>query len=215
MTRRVGKGRFPGLGAEQGFTLLELLVALAVFAVMSVVIHSSLTSMLDTRRHLEESSRRLAELQSFFRVVGRDIEQAAARPVRDGFGETLPALSWVPVPGHLQLTGGGWRNPAGLPRSTLQRVAYRFSDNDLIRDTWGILDRAPDSEPFSRVVLRGVQRFDAVFIGADEQVFTVWPPPDRSGGSPAPDQLPRAVRLSLDVAGWGRLERLFLLGTAG
>ncbi|MEN8134374.1 MAG: type II secretion system minor pseudopilin GspJ [Thermodesulfobacteriota bacterium] len=188
---------------DRGFTLLELLVALTIFALISVALFGSLTSMIDTKQHLEADSNKLRELQTAFRIIGRDIEQAIARPVRAPYQEPLKPLVWTEQPANLELTTNGRRNPVMMKRSSLQRVAYRLEDDLLVKDTWAVLDRAIDSEPFSQVLLRDVESFEVSFNGENGQIQRSWSDPVK---------LPKAVQIHLYLKNWGRIDRLFVIG---
>jgi general secretion pathway protein J len=198
-----------------GFTLLELLVALAIFAVLATIAYGALNSVLTARRAVEAKGERLAALQTALMVMERDVEQAVPREVRDEFGDRQPALIGGGTgTAVLALTRDGWRNPLGLARSNLQRVAYAFNDGRLLRASWSILDRAPDSQPYSEVLLDKVTAVDVRFLGADGQWSGYWPQ-QTAAGQAAGAQIalamppPRAVEVSLDVEGWGRITRLF------
>jgi len=194
----------------RGFTLLELLVSLSIFALISVSLYGSLSSMLDTKQHLESETEQLRDLQTAFRIIGRDIEQAVDRPVRTVYQpDPLPAMNWEEHPGVFEFTTGGRRNPLLAKRSSLQRVAYRLEDGELIKDSWPVLDRGIESEPFSQVLLRGVESFELSFVD-DMGTYRVWPQTNTSGSSGA--ALPKAVHVHLDVKKWGRIDRLFLAG---
>lgn len=200
---------------QRGFTLLELLVAMAIFAVMSVMAYSGLRSMIDTREHVEKEAEKLAEMQLAFTFLERDIQQASARTVRDESGELLAAMMWDDLlDPQMEFTKYGYPNPTGRPRSNLQRVKYQLSDGKISRHTWAVLDRAPDSESFPQVVLSGVENFTAEFLdGEMGQWHTKWPVNPLGGDITQPDmeKLPQAVRLSVDIKGWGRIQRLFLI----
>lgn len=202
------------MAAEKGFTLLELLVAMTIFSLVSITIFSSLTSMLATRDHLADDSRQLAELQTAFMIIGRDIEQSIDRPIRIGYEETAAAMIWTESPDTLEFSRNGRRNPAGLKRSNLQRIAYRFEDGRLYRDYWPVLDRPGDSPPLSRILLKNVEELDITFIGRNEQVYKSWPP-ETTPAEPSPPSLPRAINLQVAVKDWGKLNRLFLIGRRG
>ncbi|MCK4839084.1 MAG: type II secretion system minor pseudopilin GspJ, partial [Desulfobulbaceae bacterium] len=197
---------------NRGFTLLELLVALTIFALISVALFGSLTSMIETKQHLEADSNKLRELQTAFRIIGRDIEQAIARPVRAPYQEPLKPLVWTEHPANLELTTNGRRNPVMMKRSSLQRVAYRLEDDLFIKDTWPVLDRAIDSEPFSQVLLRDVESFEVSFVGANGP----WHPVNNAFGASPPasvqNDLPKAVKIILYLKNWGRIDRLFVIG---
>jgi len=199
---------------NKGFTLLELLVALTIFSLVSVTVYSSLASMISTREHLAAGSEQLRTLQTAWRVIGRDIEQTVDRPVRSGYEEDLPALRWTGAPQTLALTANGRSNPAGLTRSSLQRVAFRLEDSRLVKDSWPVLDRSIDTEPFSQVLLRDIESFEVSFIDKNEKVSRNWPPEDTVPGTNT-SSLPRAVNVQLELKNWGRINRLFLIGGKG
>jgi general secretion pathway protein J len=196
---------------DRGFTLLELLVALTIFSLISVAMYGSLTSMIETRTHLADDSQRLRELQTAFRIIGRDIEQAVDRPIRTAYEPEMPAMIWTEQPGNFELTTNGRRNPAMVKRSSLQRVAYRLEDDLLIKDTWPVLDRAVETRPFSQVLARDIEGFEMAFIDKDKVNHRVWPPAKSAFGTgDAP--LPKAVQVLLYLKNWGRIDRLFVIG---
>ena len=199
--------------STRGFTLIELLVALAIFAVLSLLAYGGLAAVLDSSELALARGERLGRLQN---AVGRmvdDLGQAATRPVRDGFGDPLPALAADPAGGNsaaLELTRGGWSNPAGQPRSSLQRVAYALDGRTLVRRVWTVLDRAPDSAPLEQRLLDGVDSFALRFLATrDGRWENGWPP---AGRDPDDAVLPLAGEVSLDVEGFGTLTRLVVAG---
>ncbi len=103
----------------RGFTLLELLVALAVFAIMATAAYSGLRSVLFTRAAVEEQNRRLADVQLAVFRLAQDIEQATPRGIRDEYGDPEPALRGGDLLDDvLILTRTGWDNPLGQSRAT-------------------------------------------------------------------------------------------------
>ncbi|MDX1606383.1 MAG: type II secretion system minor pseudopilin GspJ, partial [Candidatus Competibacterales bacterium] len=135
---------------QRGLTLLELLVALAVFAVLGAAAYSGLDSVLAARAALERDSERLRALQLGSEWLRRDLEQAVARPVRDTFGQTRPALLLEPgAELSLQLTRGGHPNPLDRNRSDLLRLGYRLREDTLQRLVALVLDGADMTEAAS------------------------------------------------------------------
>jgi general secretion pathway protein J len=196
---------------ERGFTLLELLVALAIFAVLGVAAYAGLDVVLDAKDRIEAKSDQLGRLQMLFVLMGRDIEQTARRSVRDNYGDSLPALLGSNT--ALEFTRAGWRNPAGLRRSHLQRVAYGLTDETLTRATWDVLDRAQDSEPRTVNLLGEVTALEIRYLDGSGEWRSDWPP-SAGADRPAAAPLPRAIEITLEVKGWGSIMRLFRVADA-
>jgi general secretion pathway protein J len=192
-----------------GFTLLELLVALAIFSLIAVMSYDGLKTVLNTQAATEVQADALAELQKVYLLVQRDIEQVVPRPVRDEYGDEQPALTGEVA---LQLTRGGWSNPAGRLRSSLQRVGYAFEDRQLVRYSWAVLDRAQDSEPQRQVLMGDVEEMAIRYLAANNEWEAQWPNPlaVADGNVPATG-LPKAVEITLDHERFGPLVWLFRL----
>lgn len=189
---------------NRGFTLLELLVALAIFALVAVMAYGGLRSVLDADRAVERQGKRLAELQSALLFIERDIAQVVDRGIRDELGDSRPALLGG-LDRPLELTRGGRSNPGGLARSDLQRIAYGVEDDALVRLSWRVLDRAQDSQP-DRLRLAGqVRGLRLRFLDANREWSDVWPPASGAAG------LPLALELTLELEDWGAIQRLFQL----
>ena len=198
---------------SRGFTLLELLVALAVFSIMAIAAYSGLRNVLYTRAAVEEQNRRLAAVQLAVYRLEQDIEQTVPRGIRDEYGEPQAALlGGALADDRLTLTRAGWDNPLGQPRATLQRVAYRLRDGRLWRLHWPVLDRGGRIEPRETLLLDRVREFKARFLDQDDWRDD-WPPPLVSGdeNKPDPDRLPRAVEIRLILEDWGEIIRLLPL----
>jgi len=196
---------------NNGFTLLELLVALSIFSLVGVTVYSNLSSMLETREHLQLVGRNLQELQSAFMLMSRDFEQAVDRPIRTEYGEEQSAMLWSERHEFLAITRNGRRNPARMPRSSLQRISYRLDEERLLRESWPVLDRGVDTIPFTQVLLAEVLEFQVSFIGDNDKVSRSWPPLNPGFGSDN-QALPRAIRIQLEVENWGKIDRLFVIG---
>ncbi|MBK8182220.1 MAG: type II secretion system minor pseudopilin GspJ [Candidatus Competibacteraceae bacterium] len=201
--------RFPA----RGFTLLESLIALAVFAIMSIAAYSGLRSVLFTRAAVEVQSQRLAAVQLTLFRIEQDIEQAIPRGIRDEYGEPQAALFGGELTSdRLTLTRAGWDNPLGQPRANLQRVAYRFREGRLWRLHWDVLDRGGLNEPRETLLLEQVREFRIRFLDqADWR--NEWPSATTGtdGDPKALDALPRAVEISLTLEDWGEIIRLLPL----
>ena len=206
MTRSFASLRTPAHGVG-GFTLLELIVVLAIFAVLSVMAYGGLASVLTARERVLQSLERTAALQKAYVRLRNDFQQLRARPARDGYGEAQPALLVLPD-GAVEFTRSGWRNPLAQPRSALERVAYHLdADGQLVRANWRVLDRAQDSPVSQTVVLEQVEEVQWRFLeGAAWR--DGWPPAAAAGPSTL-DAVPRAVEVLLTLKDLGEVRLLF------
>jgi general secretion pathway protein J len=199
-----------------GFTLLELLIALAIFGLLSVMSYSGLRTVLDQHARTDEAADRLGEVQKIYLLMQRDIEQIVPRPVRSEYSDELPALEGGEV---LQFTRGGWSNPLQRPRSTLQRVGYAFQDDELVRYTWQVLDRAQDSLPRQQPLTAAVTTMSVRYLSSTDKWHTRWPPDDTGqqqvtpGGQPVAQltELPKVIEITLEHEQLGELVWLFRL----
>lgn len=199
----------PKLQANQGFTLLELLVAMAIFAAIAVMTYQGLAAMIATRERTEQEGSRLATLQSAMTMMGRDFEQMIDRPIRDEYDTPRPAVvSPVGEQGEIEFSRGGVRNPTSSPRSTMQRIGYRLTGHALVRETWQGVDQVANTEPVRREVVTGVDEFHLRFLDNHRQWLPSWPPPDADADNPR--LLPQAVEVTLTLDDWGTITRLFL-----
>lgn len=182
-----------------GFTLLEILVATAVFAIMAGMTYAGLRSVLDSRRATEARAEPLAQWQRFVFTLNEDLAQAIPRTVRDELGAVEPAFAGGNAGNLLTLTraSGDWSGQASA-RGHLQRVAYRLEADGVYRQTWTVLDRTQQSQPRRRKLL-AAERINLRFYG--EEWGSVWP---AAGGA-----LPRAVEASAYLPALGELRRVF------
>lgn len=203
----------------RGFTLLELLVAISIFAIVSAMAYGALTQMLRSRDQVETERNFWRALAVTFWRINDDLGQARLRDVRDVDGARVPSFRGQPVDPRatalpsLEFTRGGVDAFDVGARSDLQRVAYRVVDGKLERLTWPVLDRAPDTKPVASALIGDIKDVEFVFYADAKQRFPVWPVPTQGGvTTPAQDTLPRAVEITITFAHRGSFSRLFLVG---
>jgi len=204
--------RTPATVACAGFTLLELLVALAIFALLAAMSYGGLLAVLRQQSYTEEAADRLGELQKLYLIMQRDIEQAVPRTVRDEFGDRQPPLVGSNA---LRLTRGGWRNPAGRQRSTLKRVGYTFDGEQLLRFSWRVLDRAQDSLALQQPLSEDIESLQLRYLDKAGKWEKQWPNALAASTATNPDGvdqvLPRAIEVTLEHKMYGTLVWLFRL----
>ena len=191
---------------RRGFTLIEMLVVLAIFAVVGLIASQLVSRTIDNHATMSERGARLTEVQRAMQLLQRDISQLSGRSIRDMLGSQLEPIR-IGSDGLIEFSRMGWRNPLGHLRAEVQRVAYIVQDGDLYRTYWGVLDRAQDSEPVVQKLLGNVEQVEFFALDAAGNEHTFWP----LLGSYADDPNNRLVALimRIEVAPFGVVERLW------
>lgn len=195
--------------AAAGFTLLELLVALIVFAIMSAIAYGGLNRIFAVRERIDAENRKWRELTLVFGRLEEDIGQAVNRTYLDSFGTRKSALI-----GHAQLVGVNDANLSlirmGAGGSTgvaadMSHVGYRLREGRLELMQWPALDLPPRAVPTVHVLMQEVQAFELAFMNEKGVWEDKWEP-DASASV-----LPRAVQIRLTLAGGTRVKRVVAL----
>lgn len=227
------RGRAPPGGdprRQGGVTLLELLVAIAIFGLVSAMAYGGLMTVMETRERVEAEGERLGELQLATGVLARDIRQHIDRGWRDAWGDRQPSIRFDPLATdpRLELVRAGGR--IGAERSELRRIGYEVADGVLYRLAWPYLDAGDDAGPArSRIAGSGAE--EARRIEALELRFHYRPSGAATDGSAAVETAPRwpptdvdraperllAVEVELRLGDGGTITRIFPIrsGTAG
>ncbi len=193
-----------------GFTLLELLVAMFIAALIFAMGYGAINQGVKSRVELQEQQAKLLELQNAVRVIEQDFVQLAPRPVRQPVGnDYYPALmSSTTTQPFVALTRNGWSNPSGIQRPALQRVAYFFENGTLRRDYWTVLDPTQSSKPVQRELLTHLKAVQIRFYSQGQTWGTQWPLSTRQQDYEA---RPVAVEITLDTENWGKIVRIIEL----
>lgn len=192
--------------SEAGFTLVELLVALAIFSLLSVAGVMLLRSGSDTQLAVKSRLEELSRGNRLYNNIEGDLAQAIARSVRDPAGASIPAFveESSDVPGMLfGFVRAGWSNLDEAPRAGLQRVAYVLDKNALKRVSWPMLDGAAPSD--AAVIVDNVSSAQIRFRDDKGEWRNDWTAVDA-------DALPRAVEMRVTIAGKPEQTMLFLVG---
>ena len=198
---------FKPIHRNTGFTLIEVIIAMSIFAIVSILAYSGLHSVINSKSHTEASLSRLQELQMTMLTLGADFQQLSDRDGHDALGGKLLKLSTQDSDYIASFTRSGWRNPADQVRSTLQRVAYHLDEDKLIRTYWTHIDRADDEQVVERTMITNIESLDLRFLDEKKEWQSNWPSANALA-SADPPELPSAVEITLNMNDWGEIKRL-------
>ena len=190
------------MNRQSGITLLELLVVIAVFSIMSAAAYSSLQSSLRAEENFGTAMEELEAVQMSLAIFQRDVMQLSRRAIRDAYGDSEAAVV-LRNGQEIIFTRGGNFSSLKLGQTELTRVAWSLQDEQLVRSTWRSLDSAQGERPLSAAVLGQVTRLQIRVLDQNSRWHQDWPL--------AASGRIRAVEITLELADWGEIRRLLPL----
>ena len=187
------------LSRQQGFTLLEIVIALAIFSVMSMMAYAGLAAMLDARASTVPRAQQLAQLQTTLYLLNEDLSQVIKRPIRDQLGSSEPAFSIGRGNEILVFTRTVPSWLANSSETNLLRVSYSLEKEALYRRVWTIPDRTQQTEYRRRKLL--------VTQGVTIKGFSA---KTKTWGEVV-GEIPKALDISFKLDGLGSVHRTFLI----
>ncbi len=192
---------------QSGFTLIEILLATLVFALVSMASFAVLDSVLKSDEASRQKIEELQALQRAFFIMERDFRQVSQRHVRAN-GERASRSVFAGGKFILESEGDavafvkdGWRNPGMvLPRSELQSVAYRMKEENLERMFFVYTDPVAGEEPRTQILLKDIEELTFEYMASSdwkEQWEEV--------------TLPQAVAVKVKTKSFGEIRRIFIL----
>jgi general secretion pathway protein J len=198
---------------SRGFTLIEILIALTIFAVMSALAYRGLTSILDARDRVAQENRKWREVSIFFARLEADLVNAVARDIRNSnnlveaafIGNTTFAKE---TEGQLMFTRMGLPGASGTLAAP-QRFGYRLKQGAVEELVWPVLDQGQRTVPAVYPLLAGVNALQLRYLDSANQWRDTWPGLASAGAPAAP--LPKAVEVALTLDTGETITRLLLL----
>ncbi|KII81240.1 type II secretion system minor pseudopilin GspJ [Vibrio renipiscarius] len=194
---------------QVGFTLIEVLVAMSIFAFLAAGAQQVLNQIYRSNAISQERSERLKTLQRALVFMDNDFRQMALRPMRTNGAEPEgKLLAWNDYlldsdNKGVMFARAGWHNPAQqFPRGEVTKVGYRIKDNELQRVWWRYVDTPIGQDGIVMPLIDQVEDFEMRFYDGKEW-RNQW---DK------PSTLPLAVEVSLTFSDYGEIERIYLTG---
>jgi general secretion pathway protein J len=194
---------------RNGFTLVEVLVALGLFALVSLMGYRGLNSLIDGQRHLQTRDEKWHALDHCFIIFHSDLDQATDRPIRNSSGVEEEGMSADFDAGGVLDALIAWTKVGSPNLGTLaaapQRVSWRLRNHQIERLSWEALDQGSRNEPKSSVILQHVERFEVRLLGPAGPQQT-W---DKHWRKPAHTGLPRALEIHIELEDGLQITRIF------
>ena len=198
---------------NNGFTLIEVIIALSIFAVLSVIGYKGLNSLIQTKERVAREDDKWQQLVLFFDRMELDVKQSVNRPVRGRNGDIEPAFI-----GHATYAGKyeaqlifsrfGDREQSGFLMDT-RRIAYRLNNGAVELLIWPSLDAAPTAKPEIFRVLSNVAQMTISYLTKDGRLVSAWP--DSLAVSEPKAFAPYALKVSIKLSSGEMVTRLLAL----
>ena len=194
---------------KRGYTLLEVLVALTVFAILATITASAMYNAFNTRERVNIQANQLNTLQMTMVLLMRDTQQIIERSV---FGDEMHLFPpFIGESKYIEFTRAGDVNPGAIAqKSTLKRVGYVCTGKKLIRRSWENLDIPLRKIYQDKVVLDNLEQCSFAYLSNSRQILSEW----RSYAvqqNQKKETLPLAIQFTLTVAAWGDMNLLFVI----
>lgn len=200
------------MNKSSGYTLLEIMIALAVFAILSTITASAMYQAFDTRARVNVQANRLNEVQLALILIARDTEQILERAVRGDEMRMFPPF--VGQKNYIEFTRGGLVNPNEMElRSTLQRVAYKCDGDKLVRRSWDALDTTNRNRYLDKTILEHLDGCKFSYLASNRQILPEWREYAVQQNQKK-ETLPIAIQVTLTIPSMGNTSLLFALPEA-
>lgn len=196
---------------QRGFTLLEVLVAIAVFAMLSLSAYQVMNNVMRSDAQSKDHNQRLKEIQRATIMMDNDFRQIVARKSRlngeEPNDKVLQAGEYLldSSSDGIMFVRTGWQNPQAMfPRGDVTRVGYRVVDDQLERVWFRYPDNVIGEKPLVKVLLDGVTKLQFSFF-ADKKWQDKWD---------TADKLPEGIKVTMTLKDFGEIERIYLVPTS-
>lgn len=192
-----------------GFTLIEILLALSIFAILATITASTLYYAFHNRERVSAQTETLIALQLAVSIMQQDTSLAIERSIRGN--DMHPFSAFIGQNGYMEFTRDGIINPNSMEkRSTLKRVAYICEGDKLIHRTWGSLNTINRSDTEDKILLSNLSDCHFNYLNRSLQTLSEWREQAVSQDQ-TKEPWPKAVQINLKLKEWGEMNMLFII----
>lgn len=197
----------PFVNRQRGFTLVEIVISLFIFAVLSVLAWQGLYQIVQVEERSREQTVEQNELSRAWAILVQDLLHLRSRAVRNQFGDLEAAYTTAIQPYEVIFSRGGLPTIADIIPVGMQRVAYLVTgDQELVRRTWHLMDGYETEQGRDQVILHGVESIQFEQLDSSNFYQPNWPPINEEMG---PRQLPRMLQVRLSMVSGDEMNRIF------
>lgn len=196
-----------------GFTLIELMVAITIFAIITVISYRTISSLIIAKERLANSQKKWGSVVNAISLISDNLNKVIPLSIRGNSEELLPALLGLEKlnnknDSQLEFTISGYIKDQVIGSIPPKRIGFRFIHGDLYVVTWPVLNRVPFTTPSSELILSNISEFKVEYYGADKKWYLNWPLENTQSMS----TLPRGVRLYMKLDTGEEIVRVWAIG---
>lgn len=187
------------MNKNKGFTLIELMVAVAIFAIISVIAYRTVSSLVTTKQVVLKTQQKWGTIANSIDKINTGWVKAIPLVVRDRNGLILPAFIGRdglngPYDAQLEFTTAGYIGDAVYGASPPHRIGFRYYEHNLYLVTWPVLNRVQGTKPEINLLLKNIDTFKATFMTPYFEWRTTWPYDEKSFVA-----LPRGIKVDIKM----------------
>ena len=193
-----------------GFTLLEILIALMIFAIIAAMTSSAIYYAFNIRERINIQSELLGNIQMVLTLLEKDIKQVISRSVSNN---NINYPAFIGRIDYIEFTRDGLFISSNNKNTHLQRIAFKCNHNKLIRRSWTTLDTPKRDSFIDQIMLENVKKCQFSFLDTKLQIIKFWPKKTTTKIQ-STEVLPKAIKFDLSLPKFGDASLLFILPAA-
>lgn len=184
---------------SKGFTLVEILIALAIFSIMAAITSSVLYSVFNAHDKTTKQAITISKMQIAFVLIERDLSQILYKPIKTSLGKENSVIG---LEDEVTFSRGGFNNPlAEKKQSSLIRIAYYLKNQKLKRSSYSAVNLENTANKQVDTLLEGVSQLQFHYIDENRIAKTQW----------YDKKLPTAIRITIHSSHFGDLSQIYTL----